>query len=66
LRVEPVGASRYNVPVAEPPDDFPTKFVDDLVPTERGWVVVPPTCCAPITPVCESADGKGWYNPAEK
>jgi hypothetical protein len=26
-------------------DDFPNHFVGDLVPTERGWVVVPPTCC---------------------
>src|ERR1700722_11625655 len=26
-------------------DDFPNNFVGDLVPTERGWVVVPPTCC---------------------
>jgi len=25
-------------------DDFPNHFVGDLVPTERGWVVVPPTC----------------------
>jgi hypothetical protein len=26
-------------------DDFPNNFVGDLVKTERGWVVVPPTCC---------------------
>ena len=26
-------------------DEFPNNFVGDLVPTERGWVVVPPTCC---------------------
>jgi hypothetical protein len=26
-------------------DDFPNNYVGDLVPTERGWVVVPPTCC---------------------
>ncbi len=26
-------------------DDFPAHFVGDLVPTERGWVVVPPTSC---------------------
>ncbi|HEY2085723.1 MAG TPA: hypothetical protein VGH54_06805 [Mycobacterium sp.] len=26
-------------------DDFPNNFVGDLVPPERGWVVVPPTCC---------------------
>jgi hypothetical protein len=32
--------------VAEPRrDDFPNNFVGDLVPTERGWVVVVPTCC---------------------
>ena len=23
----------------------PNNFVGDLVPTDRGWVVVPPTCC---------------------
>jgi hypothetical protein len=33
------------VAVAEQRDDFPNNFVGDLVPTERGWVVVPPTCC---------------------
>jgi hypothetical protein len=26
-------------------DDFPNNFVGDLVKTERGWTVVPPTCC---------------------
>lgn len=26
-------------------DDFPNNFVGDLVRTDRGWVVVPPTCC---------------------
>jgi hypothetical protein len=26
-------------------DDFPNHFVGDLVETEYGWVVVPPTCC---------------------
>ena len=32
--------------MAEPRrDDFPNHFVGDLVHTERGWVVVPPTCC---------------------
>jgi hypothetical protein len=37
----------YNGPVAEPQrDDFPNNFVGDLVPTDRGWVVVPPTCCS--------------------
>jgi hypothetical protein len=25
-------------------DDFPNNFVGDLVKTDRGWVVVPPTC----------------------
>ena len=35
----------YNIKVAEPRDEFPNNFVVDLVPTERGWVVVPPTCC---------------------
>jgi hypothetical protein len=24
---------------------FPNNFVGDLVATDRGWVVVPPTCC---------------------
>jgi hypothetical protein len=33
-------------PVAEPRDESPNHYVGDhLVPTERGWVVVPPTCC---------------------
>ena len=36
----------YNIAVAEPRDEFPNNYVGDLVPTERGWVVVPPTCCA--------------------
>jgi hypothetical protein len=32
--------------VAESPrDEFSNSFVGDLVHTERGWVVVPPTCC---------------------
>jgi hypothetical protein len=26
-------------------DEFPNNFVGDLVPTERGWVIVPPTAC---------------------
>jgi hypothetical protein len=26
-------------------DDFPNNFVGDQVKTERGWTVVPPTCC---------------------
>jgi hypothetical protein len=41
-----VGGPRYNIAVAESPrDEFPNNFVGDLVHTERGWVVVPPTCC---------------------
>ena len=44
--VRPVGGAEYNVAVAEPKrDDFPNNFVGALVPTERGWVVVQPTCC---------------------
>jgi hypothetical protein len=26
-------------------DDFPNHFVGDLVQTQRGWVIVPPTGC---------------------
>jgi hypothetical protein len=26
-------------------DEFPNNSVGDLVKTDRGWVVVPPTCC---------------------
>jgi len=26
-------------------DGFPNNFVGDLDETDRGWVVVPPTCC---------------------
>jgi hypothetical protein len=40
-RRRPVGGSGYNVEVAEPRDDFPNNYVGDLVPTERGWLVVP-------------------------
>jgi hypothetical protein len=40
-----VAGSGYNVAVAEPSDEFPNNYVGDLVPTERGRVVVPPTCC---------------------
>jgi hypothetical protein len=41
-----VGGVGYNGAVAEPRrDDFPNNFVGDLVATDRGWVVVPPTCC---------------------
>src|SRR5271156_5753461 len=40
--------------MAEPRrDDFPNNFVGDLVHTERGWVVVPPTACP---------DGHAWVN----
>jgi hypothetical protein len=43
--------------VAYPPrDDFPNNFVGDLVPTERGWVVVPPTCC----PDGHAYSDRGW------
>jgi hypothetical protein len=42
----PVGGSRYNIAVDEQRhEDFPNNFVGDLVQTDRGWVVVPPTCC---------------------
>ena len=34
-----------NVAVEAPRDEFPNNYVGDLVHTERGWVVVPPTCC---------------------
>jgi hypothetical protein len=26
-------------------DGFPNNYVGDLVETDRGWVVVAPTCC---------------------
>jgi hypothetical protein len=55
-RRRPVGGSGYNVEVAEPRDDFPNNYVGDLVPTERGWVVVPPTCC----PVGHVYTDPGW------
>jgi hypothetical protein len=43
--------------VAVPPHDaFPNNFIGDLVPTERGWVVVPPTCC----PVGHAYSDRGW------
>jgi hypothetical protein len=35
----------YNVAVTESRDEFPNDFVGDLVHTDRGWVVVPPTSC---------------------
>jgi hypothetical protein len=37
-------------------DDFPNNFVGDLVKTDRGWVVVRPTCC----PVGHDYDERGW------
>jgi hypothetical protein len=41
-----VGAMPYYVAVADPRrDEFPDNYVGDLVPTERRWVVVPPTAC---------------------
>jgi hypothetical protein len=41
-----VGGLGYNGAVAGPRrDDFPDHFVGDLVKTDRGWVMVPPTCC---------------------
>jgi hypothetical protein len=41
-----VGGIRYDCVVAGPRrDDFPNNYVGDLVRGERGWVVVPPTCC---------------------
>jgi hypothetical protein len=41
-----VGVAGYDGAVADRRrDDFPNNFVGDLVRTERGWVVVPPTCC---------------------
>lgn len=52
----PVGGSGYNIAVAEPRDEFPNNFVGDLVHAERGWVVVPPTCC----PDCHDYSDGGW------
>jgi len=43
--------------VADPRDEFPNNFVGDLVHTERGWVVVPPTCCP---------DGHAYTDPGWK
>jgi hypothetical protein len=41
-----VGGLGYEVAMAEPRrDDFPNHSVGDLVRTERGCVVVPPTAC---------------------
>lgn len=53
-----VGGSEYKVPVAEPSDEFPNNFVGNHAHTDRGWVVVPPTCGAPITPVCDPPTAK--------
>lgn len=39
-----VGGSGYN-DVMPRREEFPNHFVGDLVPTDRDWVVVPPTCC---------------------
>jgi hypothetical protein len=37
-------------------DEFPNHYVGDLVPTERGWVVVPPTC----RPDGHDYSDRGW------
>lgn len=37
-------------------DEFPNSFVGDLVQTERGWVVVPPTCY----PAGHDCADRGW------
>ena len=55
-----VGGSGYNVAVAERRDDFPNHFVGDLVPTDRGWVVVPPTC----RPAGHAYGDRGWSGSA--
>lgn len=39
-----------------PRDEFPNNFVGDLVHTERGWVVVPPTAC----PAGHDYAERGW------
>jgi hypothetical protein len=36
--------------------EFPNNYVGDLVPNERGWVVVPPTCC----PDSHAYGDPGW------
>jgi hypothetical protein len=56
LRTLIVGGSGYNVAVAHPRDEFPNHYVGDLVPTDRGWVVVPPTCC----PDGHDYNDRGW------
>jgi hypothetical protein len=40
-----VGGPGYNTVTGPRRNDFPNNFVGDLVPTDRGWVVVPPTIC---------------------
>jgi hypothetical protein len=40
-----VGGPGYNTVTEPRRDDFPNNFVGDLVPTDPGWVVVPPACC---------------------
>jgi hypothetical protein len=48
---------RYNDRVPEPRrDEFPNNFVGDLVATDRGWVVVPTTCC----PAGHDYGDEGW------
>ena len=37
-------------------DEFPNHLVGDLVRTERGWVVAPPTCCPDSHPYSDP----GW------
>ena len=39
-----------------PRDEFPNHFVGDLAPKDRGWVVVPPTCC----PGGHDYSDRGW------
>jgi hypothetical protein len=51
-----VGHPGYNIAVAEPRDKFPNHFVGDLVHTERGRMVVSPTCC----PAGHDYSNRGW------
>jgi hypothetical protein len=44
------------VAVADPRDEFPNNFVGDLMPADKGWVVVPPTSC----PDGHSYTDPGW------
>jgi uncharacterized protein YegP (UPF0339 family) len=41
----PIRSSSFNARYRFRRDDFPNNFVGDLVKTDRGWVVVPPTYC---------------------